>query len=41
LKQAITEGVDPAGDELNQFMPRWQISAGDLNDLVNYIMTLK
>jgi cytochrome c oxidase subunit 2 len=41
LKQAITEGIDPAGDQLNQFMPRWQMSAGDLNDLVNYIMTLK
>jgi cytochrome c oxidase subunit 2 len=41
LKQAITEGIDPAGDELNQFMPRWQMSAGDLDDLVNFIMTLK
>ncbi len=41
LKQAITEGIDPAGDQLNQFMPRWQMSSGDLNDLVNYIMTLK
>jgi cytochrome c oxidase subunit II len=41
LKQAITEGVDPAGNELDQFMPRWQMSAGDLDDLVNFIKTLK
>jgi cytochrome c oxidase subunit 2 len=41
LKQAITEGIDPAGNELDQFMPRWQMSAPDLDDLVNFIKTLK
>lgn len=41
LKQAITEGIEPSGDELNRFMPRWQMSSGDLNDLVDFIMTLK
>ncbi len=41
LKQAITHGVDPASNQLEQFMPRWQMSAQDLNDLVNYIETLK
>jgi cytochrome c oxidase subunit II len=41
LKQAITEGIDPGGSPLDYPMPRWQISAQDLNDLVAFIKTLK
>ena len=41
LKRAITEGIDPGGDPLEYPMPRWSMSAGDLNDLVGFIKTLK
>jgi cytochrome c oxidase subunit II len=41
LKRAITQGLDPAGDPLEYPMPRWQMPASDLNDLVVLIKTLK
>lgn len=41
LKQAITQGVDPAGQPLDEFMPKWQMSMQDLSDLVSFIKTLK
>ena len=41
VKQAITRGLDPAGNRLESFMPRWQLSAPDLDDLVAYLKTLK
>ena len=41
VKQAITQGVDPADNPLEYPMPRWQMSAQDLNDLVSFIKTLK
>jgi cytochrome c oxidase subunit 2 len=41
LKQAITQGLDPAGEPLDEFMPKWQMSPQDLNDLVDFIKTLK
>jgi cytochrome c oxidase subunit 2 len=41
LKRAITQGLDPGGDPLEYPMPRWQMSASDLNDLVAFIKTLK
>ena len=41
LKRAITQGLDPGGNDLEYPMPRWQMSASDLNDLAAYIMTLK
>jgi cytochrome c oxidase subunit II len=40
VKQAITRGLDPAGDRLDRLMPRWNMSAGDLDDLVDYLKTL-
>ncbi|MCL7454437.1 MAG: cytochrome c [Anaerolineae bacterium] len=40
IKRAITEGLDPAGRPLDRFMPRWQLSDQDLNDLVDYMKTL-
>ena len=41
VKQAITEGVDPAGNPLDEEMPRWSMSSSDLNDLINFMKTLK
>ncbi len=40
LKTAITQGLNPAGNPLSVYMPRWQMSSGDLNDLVSFIKTL-
>ena len=40
LKRAITQGVEPDGEPLNSFMPRWSISDRDLNDLVVFLKTL-
>ena len=40
LKRAITEGVDPAGDRLDDEMPRWRMSEQNLDDLVEFIKTL-
>ena len=39
VKRAITQGLDPAGKQLEEFMPRWQISAQDLNDLLSFLET--
>jgi mono/diheme cytochrome c family protein len=41
IKRAITEGIDPAGESLEWPMPRWEISESDLNDLLDYLKTLK
>jgi mono/diheme cytochrome c family protein len=41
LKSAITRGINPAGEPLDEAMPRWKMSTQDLNDLVNFIKTLK
>jgi mono/diheme cytochrome c family protein len=40
LKRAITEGVEPDGEELDSFMPRWSMSDQDLEDLVSFLKTL-
>lgn len=40
LKIAIEQGLEPSGDKLNSIMPRWVMSASDLNDLVDYLSTL-
>jgi mono/diheme cytochrome c family protein len=41
LKRAITEGIEPDGEYLDEFMPIWQMTEEDLNDLVEYIKTLE
>lgn len=41
IKQAIIDGVEPNGEELDFFMPRWQMTDEDLDDLVEYIKTLE
>lgn len=40
LKRALTEGLDPAGNPLDWTMPRWRMSAEDLDDLVTFLKTL-
>lgn len=37
LARAITQGIDPAGDQLDDAMPRWNMSPSDLNDLIDYL----
>lgn len=39
LKLAITEGINPAGEPLNDLMPRWQMAATDLDDLVAFLLS--
>lgn len=40
IKRAITTGVEPNGEELKSWMPRWEMSEGDLNDLLEYLKAL-
>ncbi len=40
LKSAITRGINPAGEPLDEEMPRWRMSRQDLDDLVEFIKTL-
>lgn len=37
LRRAITHGIDPAGQQLNVAMPRWNMSPADMNDLIAYL----
>ena len=37
LRRAITDGIDPAGESLDQAMPRWSMNESDLNDLIAYL----
>lgn len=41
IKQAITQGVDPAGKTLDWTMPRWKMSTQDMKDVLAYLKTLK
>ena len=40
IKQAITLGIDTAGEPLDQTMPRWRMSDQDLEDLLEFLKTL-
>ncbi len=40
IKRAITQGLDPAGNELDPCMPRWAIDEDDLNDLILFLKEL-
>ncbi len=40
LKRAITKGLNPANEPLDEAMPRWRMSEADLDDLVDFIKTL-
>jgi cytochrome c oxidase subunit 2 len=37
LRRAITRGLDPAGEPLDQAMPRWSMSPSDLDDLISFL----
>lgn len=37
LRRAITLGLDPAGETLDRAMPRWSMSAADLDDLITFL----
>lgn len=37
LRRAISQGIDPSGEQLNDAMPRWNMSTADLNDLIAYL----
>jgi len=41
VKRAITQGADAAGQPLDAVMPRWSMSAQDLDDVVEYLKTLR
>jgi mono/diheme cytochrome c family protein len=41
IKAAIVAGIDPAGNTLDEEMPRWTgLSGKDLDDLIGYLMAL-
>ncbi len=40
FKQAVTQGLDPAGHPLDAAMPHWQMSDQDLDDLISFLKTL-
>jgi hypothetical protein len=41
IKRAIKQGVDSEGKRLEPPMPVWQMSDSDLNDLLEYLKTLR
>ncbi|MEA5534789.1 cytochrome c [Crocosphaera sp. XPORK-15E] len=40
FRLAVTQGQDPDGTQLNNYMPRWEIKNDDLADLMAYLKTL-
>lgn len=40
IRRAITQGLNPDGEPLNAFMPRWSIAEEDLEDLLAFLKTL-
>lgn len=41
FKLALTEGIEPNGEELSRDMPRWELSDQDLEDLIEFLKTLE
>jgi mono/diheme cytochrome c family protein len=39
LERAISQGIDNEGERLNPVMPRWRMSARDLHDVAEYVLT--
>ncbi len=40
IKRAVTQGVEPNGEQLDPYMPRWRMSDQDFADLLAYLKTL-
>ena len=40
IRRAITEGINPAGKELDHMMPRWKLTDAELNELLAYLKKL-
>jgi Cytochrome c len=40
IRRAVTQGIDPDGQNLDAFMPRWQLTDEDWNDLLLFLKTL-
>lgn len=41
IARAIHEGVEPNGDTLKPYMPRWDMDDADMKDLIGYLKELK
>ncbi len=41
FKRAVSEGVDPSGEELHWMMPRWEMTDEQLNDLISYLQSIE
>ncbi len=39
FKKAVRDGIEPNGDRLSYYMPQWDISDKDLDDLITYLKT--
>jgi mono/diheme cytochrome c family protein len=39
LKKAITDGINPAGKQLDNLMPRWTMADKDLESLVHFLLS--
>jgi mono/diheme cytochrome c family protein len=40
IRTAIRSGIDPEGRPLDPTMPRWDMTDGDMSDLIGYLRTL-
>jgi mono/diheme cytochrome c family protein len=41
FKRAVTQGLDPSGEELHWMMPRWVMTDTQLDDLIDYLQTVE
>jgi len=41
LQRAVVDGIDPDGDTLATWMPRWQLAGANWDDLLAYVKTLQ
>jgi cytochrome c oxidase subunit 2 len=40
IRLGITKGIDPAGEPLDEEIPRWNISQQDMDNLIEYLKTI-
>ncbi|MDF1500871.1 MAG: cytochrome c [Anaerolineales bacterium] len=41
FKRAVTEGLNPSGEELHWIMPRWEMSDSQIDDLISYLQSIE